>query len=675
MGSATQAPNEMAALVEAFDWSRTAVGPRDGWSAALSVIVGTMLASTHPMFIWWGPELIQFYNDAYRATMGPERHPSALGQPGRECWQEIWPIIGAQIDSVMSGGPSTWHEDQLVPITRHGSLQNVWWTYGYSPIKLADGNIGGVLVVCTDVTDTHLVKQRLSAEVERRRYENERQRNMFQQAPGFTCVLAGPDHVFEFTNDAYNTLIGRRDVVGRPVVEVLPEAVDQGFIKLLDSVYASGMPFAAQDLPVNLKQGPGDELTQLILDFVYHPIIESDGTVSGVFVQGVDVTQRKGAEMALRAADRRKDEFLAMLAHELRNPLAPIIAAAQVLESGQLDADASRLASSVIHRQSRSMAVLIDDLLDASRVSRGRVSLSRQGIDLNPLLMEAIEQVRPIIDARRQALHVQLFDGALPVYGDAQRLVQVVANLLDNAAKYTPIGGRIEVESGGREADGRVWLSVSDNGNGIDADLLPRLFDLFSQGARAPDRSQGGLGIGLSICRSLVELHGGRIEVASGGTRLGARFTVTLPGFQGDLQAVSAPAAPIQRSSAPVRVLIVDDNEDAAHTLGLYLASVGHVVDVEHDGLRGLARILAEPSDVYLLDIGLPGLDGHQLARKIRATPTGAASLIVGISGYGQPADRAKAIESGFDAYFVKPADPDQLARVIEAWSGKRRPG
>jgi CheY-like chemotaxis protein len=405
----------MAALVAAFDWSSTVLGPRETWSPALGTIVGTVLASNHPMFIWWGPELIQFYNDAYAATMGPERHPSALGQAGRECWQEIWPIIGPQIESVMAGGPSTWHEDQLVPVTRHGSLQDVWWTYGYSPIPLGDGTVGGVLVVCSDVTPTHLAQARLSQEVERRRYANERQKIMFQQAPGFTCVLAGPNHVFEFANDAYNRLIGDRDLLGRPVVDVLPEAVDQGFIRLLDDVYASGNAYIARDLPLNIRQGPGDELTPVILDFVYHPIIESDGAVSGIFVQGVDVTQRKGAELALRAADRRKDEFLAMLAHELRNPLAPITAAAQVLELGQIEASAEELSVLVIGTGQRRYALVVDAI-------RGEHSLAVQALD-------------PIFGKMRDISSAALLDDGAPV------LILDVADLLLSIDKLLHEGG------------------------------------------------------------------------------------------------------------------------------------------------------------------------------------------------------------------------------------------
>ncbi|MDQ3232721.1 MAG: PAS domain-containing protein, partial [Pseudobdellovibrionaceae bacterium] len=214
------------------------------------------------MFIWWGPNLIQFYNDAYRNTMGPERHPSALGQTGRECWQEIWPIIGPQIESIMAGGPSTWHEDQLVPVTRHGKREDAWWTYGYSPIQDAM-SVGGVLVICNDITKEHLAKdelrclnERLTEEILHRQHEADRLKVLFQQAPGFMCILRGPQHVFEFTNEAYVQHAGNREFLGRPVREVIPEVEGQGFFELLDHVFTTGQPFFADEVPISLRLSP-----------------------------------------------------------------------------------------------------------------------------------------------------------------------------------------------------------------------------------------------------------------------------------------------------------------------------------------------------------------------------------------------------------------------------------
>ena len=271
------------------------------------------------MIIWWGQELIQFYNDAYRQTMGPERHPGSLGQGARECWAEIWDLIGPQIEQVMSGRGGTWNEDQLVPVTRHGKLEQTWWTYGYSPIDDED-KVGGVLVVCRDVTSEHLAADALRVSEEQLRKANralelEREsvrtvnlklsaetgflRELFEQAPGFMAVMRGPDHVFELANSQYLTLVGRRDLIGKPVRQALPEVAGQGFYELLDSVYQNGEPFVGRELPIMLRNSAG-AVSRHFLDFVYQPIKAADGSVQGIFVEGTDITERKTAELALR---------------------------------------------------------------------------------------------------------------------------------------------------------------------------------------------------------------------------------------------------------------------------------------------------------------------------------------------------------------------------------------
>jgi signal transduction histidine kinase/CheY-like chemotaxis protein len=665
-------PKEMKARVAAFDWSATPLGPAPQWPVALKTMVGMLLESNHPMLLWWGPELIQIYNDAYRQTMGPERHPKALGQPGRECWEEIWTIIGPQIDSVMAGGPAIWQVDQLVALTRDGRRQDLWWDYCYSAIP-DQQQVAGVLVVCSDVTEAHLsreeqgrLNQQLSAEIARRRFEYERQKTMFEQAPGFMCILRGPEHVFEFANDAYVRLLGGRDPLGKSVAEAIPEVANQGFMEILDRVYSTATPFFAQNLSIMLQGQADSPLVERILDFIYQPIIEADGSCSGIFVQGNDVTKRKGAEDELLAANRRKDEFLAMLAHELRNPLAPISAAAQLLQRAQGDATA-RMAGDVIQRQVRHMTSLVDDLLDAARFSRGQVAIDRQSVEVAKVVAEAIEQVRPLIESHRHRLEVRQSTQALLVHGDHKRLVQVLANLLSNAAKFTPSGGTVTVAVEGDAAADRVFLSVRDTGHGIDAELLPRVFDLFSQGARSLDRAQGGLGIGLALARDIVELHGGTLSARSAGAGQGAEFTVALSQHHAAGTALPAAAGLSRPAGArrTRRVLVVDDNLDAATTLSLFLEAEGHAVRVEQDPMAALAQAGSDPADVYLLDIGLPDLDGNELARRIRNSTQGRGALIVAISGYGQEADRQAALAAGFDNYFVKPVDLDELLALL----------
>lgn len=285
---------EMGALMRSHDWGRTAVGPSETWPESLRTTVRLILNSRQPMFVWWGPDLLQFYNDAYSATMGPERHPSALGALGQECWAEIWEIIGPQIEYVMAGKGSTWDEDRLVPVTRNGAREDVWWTYGYSPIEDEHG-IRGVLVVCKDVTSEHLARQAL-------KQQTERLEQLFEQAPGFVAVLSGPDHVFELTNAAYRDVVGDRVFLNRPVREVFPDLSGQGYFELLDSVYKTKTPHIGRRMPISFQSGDHPTRTAF-LDFVYQPIMDAAGTVSGIFVQGTDVTDLHEAEVALRNKD------------------------------------------------------------------------------------------------------------------------------------------------------------------------------------------------------------------------------------------------------------------------------------------------------------------------------------------------------------------------------------
>lgn len=307
---------EMGALTRAFDWASTPLGPPAGWPQSLKTAVRLLLTSQHPMFIWWGPELIQFYNDAYRQTLGPERHPSALGQRGRDCWEEIWHIIGPQIDYVMAGKGATWHVDQLVPVTRHGRREDVWWTYGYSPIDEANG-VGGVLVVCTDVTAQHVLTDELRRANLRLADEGNRLRSLFNQAPGFMCLLNGPDHVFELANASYLQLVGQRDLVGKPVREVFPELEGQQFFDLLDNVYKTGEPYVGRRLPIGFLTGPEGSVDRRYVDFVYQPITDASGAVTGIFVEGSDVTDHVRAE-------EQQQLLIRELHHRVKNTLATV---------------------------------------------------------------------------------------------------------------------------------------------------------------------------------------------------------------------------------------------------------------------------------------------------------------------------------------------------------------
>jgi PAS domain S-box-containing protein len=485
------------------------------------------------------------------------------------------------------------------------------------------------------------------------RRERDRSQYIFDTiAEGF-LLLDGDFKVLQLNAEGERVAgLSAAQVLGRSHWEVWPESVDTEGGRMYRRVMQTGQAGAAEychDLP-----GGG----RLWLDLRAYPTRE--GGIASFFR---DITDRKLAQEKLLAADKRKDEFLAMLAHELRNPLAPISAAADLLKIGRLDEARVRQSSAIIARQVRHMTSLVDDLLDVSRVTRGLVTLAKAPVTARTIVDEAVEQVLPLVRARGQALAVRVEDGTATVLGDKARLVQVVANLLNNAARYTPEGRAIEVQAAA--AGDSLVLTVRDDGIGMEPELSERVFELFAQGQRSADRSLGGLGLGLALVKHLVELHGGCVSCASPGPGQGSTFEIRLP-----VMRAAEPDGPAPHASGPARgarlkLMIVDDNVDAAETLGLLLEACGHEVAVEHQPLRALARARDLCPDVCLLDIGLPEVDGNELARRLRSQPETADTVLVAITGYGQERDRDQAFSAGFRHHLVKPVDMDKLAGVL----------
>jgi PAS domain S-box-containing protein len=377
-----------------------------------------------------------------------------------------------------------------------------------------------------------------------------------------------------------------------------------------------------------------------------------------------DVTLRKRAELLLIEADRRKDEFLAMLSHELRSPLAPIKSAVDILSLQRVDADTGARATGIIRRQVDHLARLVDDLLDVARINRGKISLDIAPVELRAVLTSAIETVRPMLESRRHEMALVLPAEPLYVNGDAVRLSQVFGNLLNNAAKFTEAGGRIRIEAERRGS--RVEVHVSDNGAGIAPEVRSQVFDLFTQADHALDRSQGGLGIGLSLVKSIVALHGGEVWAESAGLGAGSRFTVRLPLGAAPVEASGGAARPASRRRV-LRMLVVDDNADSVDAMAMLLESLGHRVETATRGDIALEKAATSWPEVVLLDIGLPGMSGYDLARALRAMPFPVPPVLIAISGYGRDSDRALAREAGFDHHLVKPADPQALFAIIDA--------
>ena len=380
-----------------------------------------------------------------------------------------------------------------------------------------------------------------------------------------------------------------------------------------------------------------------------------------------EIVRSREAEERLQDESRRKDEFLAMLSHELRNPLAPIRNAVEVIRRLAPPDPKLTMARDVVDRQVSLLARLVEELLDVSRISQGKISLKKEPVELARVVAHSVETARPLIDARAQTLTVSVPPAPVWLSADFARLSQVVSNLLNNASKYTGEGGRIELFADATE--GAATITVADNGTGIEADLLPKVFDLFVQGDRSLDRGQGGLGIGLTLVKRLVELHQGTVGVESDGPGRGSSFTVRLPCIAAVEPQRPATALASVRSSSEVygrRVLVVDDNVDAAESTAAFLRLEGHEVKAVHDGLQALASLKVFDPHVVVLDIGLPGLDGYAVARQLRERGDTSHVLLIALTGYGQKEDRARAAAAGFDYHFVKPADPREIQAAIE---------
>ncbi len=918
---------EMGALMRAHDWAATPMGEPASWPAALKTTLRLLLTSNHPMFIWWGPELIQFYNDAYRATMDAQRHPLAFGQCGRDCRIEAWPIIGPQVEGVMRGEGATWNEHLRVPLLRDGVPVDAWWNYGCSPIE-DDSGVRGVLAICTDVTAEHHARditrqreaerelQELGRQSEQRRrlyetflshtpdlayvfdlehrftYANEVLLTMWNrgwdEAIGKTCLELGyePWHAEMHGREIeqvkatkapikgvvpFNGSFGRRmyeyifvPVIGpdgeveavagttRDITERLQseEAIRQneerfrslivattqmvwhcepdgamqadspswraytgqtydewkGFgwvdavhpddreaslarwhacvagcrpyeseqrVRRADGAYrwtvGRAVPIVAQDgsirewvgtttdihdrrqseldrqrfvslaecsqdfigmagldlkvfflnsaavrlvgadsLEEALAMPVGDFFFPEDRDFItseFLPRVARDGhsetevrirhvrtgaaiwivyTVyvirdrhgrpEGYATVSRDITERKLAEERLRQAavdlqdaNNRKTRFLATLAHELRNPLAPLRTGLDLMQLPGSSPQALVRARTMMDRQLRQMVHLIDDLMDIARIDSGKIELKRERVALRQVVGIAIEGVMPVVEAAGHRFEAEVPEDALWLDADPTRLAQVLTNLLTNACKYTPPGGVVTL-SARLEGLDTVALTVRDTGMGIPPDALESVFDMFSQVSQNIGRAQGGLGIGLALVRSLVQMHGGSVKAESPGVGQGSCFTLRLPLAPAALSSGAKGAGGAAAEPGPaagLRILVADDNVDAATMLAAVLEARGHRVILAHDGHAALALAREAPFDLLILDIGMPGLSGYELARALRRLPHLDGALLAAHTGWGAEHDRSEARAAGFDAHLTKPAGLEEIDALL----------
>ncbi|MES2760035.1 MAG: PAS domain S-box protein [Pseudomonadota bacterium] len=526
-------------------------------------------------------------------------------------------------------------------------------------VRDADGRIAGGVVAQMDVTARQEAERALRA--------SEAKFRTIANAMPHIVFSALPDGSHDYFNEQWYQFTGLAESAagGDNWIAVFhPE--DQPRARALWShSLASGAPY---EIEFRLRHRSAQYRWVLARAL---PIRDDAGAIVRWMGSATDIHDQKQTQEALRVADRRKDEFLAMLAHELRNPLAPISAGADLLRLTRVDEARVRQISELISRQVKHMTSLVDDLMDVSRVTRGLITLDNAMLDARHIVTDAVEQVRPLIDARGHKLAVHTPPQSAFVMGDQKRLIQVITNVLNNAAKYTPQGGCIVLKM--EATADEVVISVADNGIGLGPDMVDRVFELFTQAERTSDRSQGGLGIGLALVKSLVDLHEGTVTAASAGPEQGSEFTITLPraarpAADGELRR-EGPLAPAARA---LSVLVVDDNTDAAMMLGMFLESAGHRVSIEHNARRALEQAQRQQPDVFMLDIGLPDMDGNELARLLRAQPGGQRPVLIAITGYGQEQDRQETAAAGFDHHYVKPVDAEQLLTLL---AGLKRPG
>jgi two-component system CheB/CheR fusion protein len=398
--------------------------------------------------------------------------------------------------------------------------------------------------------------------------------------------------------------------------------------------------------------------TSFPAEYWSHPIIRQ-GEVIGAVVTFLDISERREAEREVQEGVKRREQFLAMLSHELRNPLAAILSATRLLDKTNVLDQRCREASHVVERQAKHMARLLDDLLDVSRITHGRITLRTETVDVRETTHSAVEALGPLLAEHETQLEIDIADEPLPVTGDPARLQQIQANLLSNASKYTPRGGRVKIEV--RRDGGEAMIRVSDRGRGIAPDMLPKIFEMFVQSDQTIDRSEGGLGIGLTLLKSLVELHGGRVEAHSDGPGAGSTFTVWLP-----LAGAVTASVPEERAGTRVRsVVVVEDQPDSRLMLQLLLESHGIEVFTASNGLEGAELIERVRPEVALVDLGLPVMSGFDLARRIRGDGNGTYTRLVALSGYGQEEDVSAAIAAGFDEHLTKPTDIERLERLL----------
>jgi signal transduction histidine kinase/CheY-like chemotaxis protein len=693
----------MGALMRSRDWTTSPLGAPATWPDTLKSAVATCLSSHFPMVIWWGPELLMLYNDAWQPILGDTKHPSGLGRPGAESWPETWPIVRVQFENALKGIAS-WSEDLLLASDRHGFLEECYFTYSHSPLRDASGRVVGVCSVVSETTSRVLNERRLrvlrdlsNATIDATSESASAQR-VCTKLVELLC-RGNPDVPFaiQYLTDAGGSacLCASAGIDDRlfPAVIGAGETDSWGIAQSLRSrtPVTTDAPSVAGGLPGGVWPEPTNRIMSL-------PLSRSDRSTSpcGALLVGINsrlrldqpyedflklaAAQLASAVSALQLLEnerlaraeaersaRVKDEFLAMVSHELRTPLNAVIGWTEILKRDLADPVLASSAVTIIERNARRQARLISDLLDISLITSGSMRLEVQPIDLRVVIDAAIEAVAPAAAEKRVTLEPRLAAQSRTIHGDPVRLQQVVWNLLVNAIKFTPTAGRVEIAL--TTAGANAELRVTDTGEGIDPSVMPHIFEGFRQADASPARRHGGLGLGLTIVKQFVELHGGHVSAESKGQGHGTTFIVRLP--YGDSErllpsgsaraAVKATVEPAQLRNT--RILVIDDDRDAVRMMRRFIEDASGHVRTASTAKQALDILTRETFDVIVSDIAMPGGDGYDLIDEIRRR--GVATPAVALTAFAHADDRKRALARGYQAHIAKPVDPVELLGAV----------
>ena len=644
----------MGALMRAHDWARSPIGPPDTWPQTLKSAVSIMLPSKHIMFVAWGSELTFLYNDAYRPVFG-RKHPWALGRPFSEIWSEVWTEVKPLVDTALTG-EATWSENLPLVLARNGYPEECWFTFSYSPIRDENGDIAGIFCAAAETTEEVLAKRRLAT-------ERERQQLLFEHVPGFVGILRGPEHVFEYVNDAYEHVAGRRGFVGQTVRAAFPDLEGTGLFAALDHAFATGEPYVVRDVPLSLQRTPGAEPDPLILSFTYQPIIDEDGEVTGIFIQGQDVTQEHQALAALThlnatleeqvvertrelstatTALRQSQKMEAMgqltggVAHDFNNLLTPIIGSLDLLTRRGLGNDRERRLIDGALQSADRAKTLVQRLLAFAR----RQPLQATAVDLGTLVDGMVSLIGSTVGPNI-VVRVELEENLPPASADANQLEMAILNLGVNARDAMPDGGTLRISAARESVRGEdhrsglrqghyVRLSVTDTGTGMDEATLARAIEPFFS-----TKGIGkGTGLGLSMVHGLAAQLGGGLTIASEpghGTSVELWLPVSSGPRENGNEMKAAPASAKPRGCA----LLVDDEELVRMSTADMLTDLGYEV-IEAASAEQALRLVDEGAqlDLVVTDHLMPGMTGADLALELRARKPGVPILIV--SGYAE---------------------------------------